>query len=575
MRREPLRARTLDHENDPTTNLAALKWCSRAITTSDLPPCGPIIGEVIQSSRGDVHYEALLERTRLASTPAECEACLPEISLALESATALIDRARLLLCRARVRSHQALNREACEDASTAMALFEMAGDSELAADAASLGAAHASRLGNVSLASQLAPKGILGLDSVNDDRLRMEITNRLGVLCYYYLDYDRAVVQFEFSLTAAERIGDGQKLCRELYNIAEALLLASQQHEKPGAAIETERLEQAEAMARRLIAEEKVLDNPRLGSYRLLAEVLCELGRVGDALGVLAEFPGTENHLTASKPDPELAWIEARCLRLAGRTEDATAVAHLAVRVVEAVDDEHDLMLAIEELAACEAAGGDLAGALADAREVQKHMWQIHQSQTRQLVQQIWASADLERDRRSLQDQAAKATRSAEEDALTGIGNRRLLERFLSEEAVRESDVACIIADIDSFKEINDTFGHDVGDAVLQQVALLIASKTRVGQQAVRYGGDEFVVALSGVNLAGAYGFAERIRLAVSGLDWTIVAAGLHVTMSFGVACGPAKGWQEALTAADGRLLAAKRWGRNAVVTASIDSLTG
>ena len=86
-----------------------------------------------------------------------------------------------------------------------MALFEIAGDNELAADAASLGAAHASRVGNVSLASQLATKAILGLDSVNDDRLRMEITNRLGVLCYYYLDYDRAVEQFEFSLAAAER----------------------------------------------------------------------------------------------------------------------------------------------------------------------------------------------------------------------------------------------------------------------------------------------------------------------------------------------------------------------------------
>ena len=71
--------------------------------------------------------------------------------------------------------------------------------------------------------------------------------------------------------------------------------------------------------------------------------------------------------------------------------------------------------------------------------------------------------------------------------------------------------MACIIADIDSFKEINDTFGHDVGDAVLRQVGLLLASKTRSGQQAIRYGGDEFVVALSGVNLAGAYGFAERI----------------------------------------------------------------
>ena len=239
-----------------------------------------------------------------------------------------------------------------------------------------------------------------------------------------------------------------------------------------------------------------------------------------------------------------------------------------AVKVVEANDDEHDLMLAIEELAACEEASGDLHRALADGRDAKRHMWQIHQGQARQLVQHVWARADLERDRKDLRTRAAEATRSAEEDALTGIGNRRLLERYLCEEAVQQSEVACIIGDIDSFKEINDMYGHDVGDAVLRQVGRLLASKTRSGQQPIRYGGDEFVVALPGVSLASAQGFAERLRLAVSSLEWTTVAPGLHVTMSFGVACGPAARWQTALSAADRRLRDAKHWGRNAVLTA-------
>jgi len=82
------------------------------------------------------------------------------------------------------------------------------------------------------------------------------------------------------------------------------------------------------------------------------------------------------------------------------------------------------------------------------------------------------------------------------------------------------------------------------------------------------------VVALAGVDLAGAYGFAERLRMAISGLDWNNVASGLHVTVSLGVACGPAKDWRTALTAADERLLTAKRRGRNAVVTTSIGALT-
>ena len=517
----------------------------------------------------DFDLDALLERTRLASTPGACEPYLPQIATALDSVTVPGDRARLLICRARVRSFQERGLEACEDAAAAMTLFEIAGDAELAIDAASLGAAHASLLGNVSLASKLATKSILGLDSVTDDRLRMEITNRLGIFCYYYLDYDRATELFELSLSAAERIGDGERVCRELYNIADSLLLASQH-----VGIDTVRLERAEAIARRLVSESAAVMNPRLGNYRLLAEVLCDLGRVQEALQVLDEFPRELNASTAANQYAELAWVEARCLRLAGRVEEALAAARRDIRIVEASDDEHDLMLTLEELAACEEAAGDLAGALADTREVKRHLWAIHQGQTRQLVQQVWAHVDLERDRKNLQTQAAEATRSAEQDALTGVGNRRLLERFLREGAPRQSEIACVIADIDSFKEINDTFGHEIGDTVLRRVGQLLSSGMRHGQLTIRYGGDEFVVALAGVDLTGAYGFAERIRLAISGLDWTNIAPGLQVTVSLGVACGPASEWQMAFAAADERLLTAKRRGRNAVVTTSIGALS-
>jgi hypothetical protein len=197
--------------------------------------------------------------------------------------------------------------------------------------------------------------------------------------------------------------------------------------------------------------------NPRLGNYRLLAEVLCELGRPEDALEVLEQFPRTAE-ATAENQYAELAWVEARCLRLAGRVDQALAAARRDVRIVEASNDAHDLMLTLEELAACEEAAGDLEGALADTREVKRHLWAIHLGQTRQLVQQVWAHVDLERDRKNLQTQAAEATRSAEQDALTGIGNRRLLERFLQQEAARQTEVACVVADIDSFKKVNDTF---------------------------------------------------------------------------------------------------------------------
>ena len=137
-------------------------------------------------------------------------------------------------------------------------------------------------------------------------------------------------------------------------------------------------------------------------------------------------------------------------------------------------------------------------------------------------------------------------------------------------EGVRHASVGCIIADVDSFKEINDTFGHDVGDVVLQMVGRLFASKVRSGQQVIRYGGDEFVVAMSGVDLAAASGFAERLRVAASDLDWAAVAPGLQVTVSLGVACGLASRWQAVFVAADAQLLAAKRRGRNTVMAAPV-----
>src|ERR1019366_1145059 len=121
----------------------------------------------------DVDYQALFQRASLAATLEACEECLTEIGQSLESVTAPADRARLLMCRARVRSNQWRTADVCDDARAAMRLFEMAGKREQAVDAASLGAAHASRLGELSLASELATKSILALDSVTDD-LRVE-----------------------------------------------------------------------------------------------------------------------------------------------------------------------------------------------------------------------------------------------------------------------------------------------------------------------------------------------------------------------------------------------------------------
>jgi len=538
------------------------------------PFLSPIHEAVDQRESAAIDFEALFERANRAATPEACDATLAEIGLGLQSAGSPGDKARLLMCRARVRSNQWLTREVCEDAVSAMALFEAAGDQARVLDAASLGAAHASRLGELSLASELATKSLMGLDSVQDDRLRLEITNRLGIFCYSFLDYNRAVEEFELSLAIAERMRDKEKICRELQNMADALLLASRQRRLSGLEVATDQLERAETVVRRLLREGTPALNRRFGSYRLLAEVLCDLGRLDESLEVLDAYRNDVKAIVHAAQRAAVALVEARCLRLLGRADQALAAARRGFEVGEASGDQHELMLAVEELAACEAATGDFEGAFAHALEVKGHLLAIHQNQTRTLVQQVWERVDLERDHRSLQTQATEATRSAEQDPLTGIGNRRRLERFLAEEGIRQTEVGCLVADVDSFKEINDTFGHDVGDVVLQMVGHLFASKARGGQQVIRYGGDEFVVTMSGVDFAGAQGFAERLRAAASDLDWAAVAPGLHVTVSIGVACGLVDDWQAVFATADARLLAAKRQGRNTVMTTSVETLT-
>ncbi len=479
------------------------------------------------------------------------------------------------MCRARVRSNQWRTEDVFDDAREAMSLFETAGEVDLAIDAASLGAAFASRLGELALAAELATRAIIGQDAVTDDRLRAEIANRLGIFCYSFLDYERAVEQFEASLAAAERVPSPDKVCRQLHNIADALLLAWRQRRTAHLEPPPEWLDRAEEAVRRLLAEGTAEIHRRTGCHRLTAEILCERGRHEEALGLLEEFRSQTAAISQEAQRAALALVEGRCLRLAGRADEAVALVRRAVQFAEASGDDHELMLALEELAACEAAAGDFPAALETAMEVKARMWAIHQRQTRHLVQEVWDRAEIERDRDDFQAQAAKSARSAEQDELTGAGNRRLLERFLDESSAHQTNVIIIMVDVDHFKEINDTQGHHTGDAVLRRLSQLLVGELRAGQAAVRYGGDEFVLALPGIGLKAAIGFAERLRLAVLGHDWAALAPDLHVSVSIGVAEGLISNSQRVIAAADAQLYTAKHLGRNRVAGASTENLHG
>jgi diguanylate cyclase (GGDEF)-like protein len=157
-------------------------------------------------------------------------------------------------------------------------------------------------------------------------------------------------------------------------------------------------------------------------------------------------------------------------------------------------------------------------------------------------------------------------------DHLTALFNHRFFHERLGEEIRRanrqRSRVGLVIYDIDDFKRVNDTYGHLVGDQVLQGVAAISRETCRTEDVICRIGGEEFAVILPGADLADAVALAERLRLGISSVSFPIVG---RITVSAGVAQGPihASSPRELITSADLALLQAKASGKNQVLVYS------
>ncbi len=163
-------------------------------------------------------------------------------------------------------------------------------------------------------------------------------------------------------------------------------------------------------------------------------------------------------------------------------------------------------------------------------------------------------------------------------DPLTGLYNRRYLEETMGRELPRAKrageNVGVIVIDIDHFKMLNDTYGHDAGDYVLERTGEVLRAATRGSDIACRFGGEEFAIILPGATLLVARNRAEVIRAALDSLKIEFDGHDLgHVTVSCGVASIPPHGqdWAFAMQQADKALYTAKQAGRNKVVAAVDD----
>ncbi|MDR0670771.1 MAG: GGDEF domain-containing protein [Oscillospiraceae bacterium] len=169
------------------------------------------------------------------------------------------------------------------------------------------------------------------------------------------------------------------------------------------------------------------------------------------------------------------------------------------------------------------------------------------------------------------QAQLAQAARDAVIDVLTGLGNRRMLKNHhqeLEQSAQAGVPVCVAMLDIDFFKRINDTYGHDVGDQVLVYLANTMHAFFRKSDILIRWGGEEFMIVLCQTELGWAEELMERFRCAVQQAPLLFSGHQIHIRLTIGLAAlnPPYQGLDDAVRAADARMYQGKLEGRNRVV---------
>jgi diguanylate cyclase (GGDEF)-like protein len=215
--------------------------------------------------------------------------------------------------------------------------------------------------------------------------------------------------------------------------------------------------------------------------------------------------------------------------------------------------------------------------------ETQFYRWAAREEErvSSQIVNETFGLREAYRNAEQINIELAQSHRELERvsrlDGLSGLLNRSSLFATVDaelERTERTGNALCaVMMDIDRFKNINDTFGHACGDAVLRGVGGLLQRELRKYDQAGRYGGEEFLIVLPNTTVIAATAFAERVRRALHLLPIEHGGTTLRVSASFGVArYRVGEGRDRWISRADRALYRAKRSGRNRVEGESDDS---
>jgi two-component system cell cycle response regulator len=306
---------------------------------------------------------------------------------------------------------------------------------------------------------------------------------------------------------------------------------------------------------------EAVAEAGRNGRILIVDDRPSSYGRIAAILGehaVEVEAEPAEALFRATEGDYELIIVSLSLenfdgLRLCSQLRSLDRTRHIPILVI---------------------ADPDSNARLARGLEIGVNDYLVRPLDKNQMLARVRTQIKKKRYAERLRDNVQMSIEAAITDALTGLHNRRYMETHLNalveQAASRGKPIAVLVLDIDFFKAINDTHGHDAGDDVLREFALRIRKSIRNIDLACRYGGEEFVVVMPETDIGVATMVAERMRRAIAGKPFPVQQGMklLNVTLSIGLATLNDAGDDAAaiLKRADQALYRAKRDGRNRVV---------
>jgi two-component system cell cycle response regulator len=453
------------------------------------------------------------------------------------------------------RSAQAISRRAVED-----------GRPFLRARSAYVLAAIFQELGDSATALEHAVDAVDLLDDDAPPELRIDHSLRLADCLGRHGD-----------ASASSRYADVLALTHELGDARRALVVLNN-----WAYIETllGRFAEALPIAQQLESRSAELGEPlSVGRLDTLGRVLIGLDRVADAEAVL--LPGLSPEALDSSTDGDAGADFLLTLAEVRRRLGRLAEARQALDDCVARCDRHGLtairVRAREEQAELHAARGDHRAAFTEHKLFHQQLMELQSARRdarARAVQAMYETSEARRQSRRYRELSLR-------DPLTGLYNRRHIDeqlaRLLGPGSMPAASLSIALIDLDHFKRVNDTFGHDVGDAVLRRVADLLqaavpadGARALGGSFAARMGGEEFLLVLVDTPPGRAAVLAEDLRSTIAGRSWEDITGDLPVTASIGVTAvtGSADQTPAALLGrADALLYRAKEQGRDRVVT--------